>query len=104
MAQPRGGGETVAALLVRRLRELGATHVFGVPGDYTFGLCDAVEADNGATWVGAANELVAGYAADGFARERGIAALCVTYGVGELSAMARRGADGAPRARAPCRR
>jgi indolepyruvate decarboxylase len=43
MAAP--AGETVAALLVRRIRELGVTHIHGVPGDYSFGVCDAIEAD-----------------------------------------------------------
>lgn len=38
-------------------------------------------------WVGTTNELNAGYAADGYARLRGMAALCTTFGVGELSAI-----------------
>jgi indolepyruvate decarboxylase len=38
-------------------------------------------------WVGCCNELNAAYAADGYARIRGMAALCTTYGVGELSAI-----------------
>ena len=33
------------------------------------------------------NELNAAYAADGYARTRGVAALCTTSGVGELAAM-----------------
>ena len=33
------------------------------------------------------NELNAGYAADGYARMRGVGAVCTTYGVGELAAM-----------------
>ena len=37
-------------------------------------------------WVGSANELNAGYAADGYGRLRGMAALVTTFGVGELSA------------------
>jgi Thiamine pyrophosphate enzyme, N-terminal TPP binding domain len=36
---------------------------------------------------GCCNELNAGYAADGYARIRGLAALSTTYGVGELSAL-----------------
>ncbi|ODV92559.1 hypothetical protein CANCADRAFT_30685 [Tortispora caseinolytica NRRL Y-17796] len=39
-------------------------------------------------WVGNTNELNAGYAADGYARTHGIAALITTFGVGELSALA----------------
>lgn len=38
-------------------------------------------------WVGNANELNAGYAADGYSRIRGIGALVTTFGVGELSAI-----------------
>src|SRR4051794_31313866 len=38
-------------------------------------------------WTGCTNELNAGYAADGYGRMRGIAALCTTFGVGELSAI-----------------
>lgn len=39
-------------------------------------------------WVGTCNELNGAYAADGYARERGIpGALVTTYGVGELSAI-----------------
>jgi alpha-keto-acid decarboxylase len=37
-------------------------------------------------WVGGANELNAGYAADGYGRLRGMAPLVTTFGVGELSA------------------
>ena len=48
-----------------------------------------MEADGAVRWVGCANELVAGYAADGYARVRGAAALVTTYGVGELSAIVR---------------
>ena len=57
--------------------------------DCSFGVCDAIEADAAVRWVGCANELVAGYAADGYARVRGLAALVTTYGVGELSAIVR---------------
>lgn len=38
-------------------------------------------------WVGNANELNAGYAADGFSRIAGLGALVTTFGVGELSAI-----------------
>jgi pyruvate decarboxylase len=39
-------------------------------------------------WLGACNELNAAYAADGYARIRGIPGVLVTtYGVGELSAI-----------------
>ena len=88
MAAPMAG-ETVAQLLMRRLRELGCRAVHGVPGDYSFGLCDAAEADPGLDFVTTASELAAGYAADGYARVNGIGALLTTFGVGELSAVVR---------------
>lgn len=88
MAAP-APGETVAQLLVRRLRELGCTAVHGVPGDYSFGLCDAVEESPDVEFVTTASELAAGYAADGYARVNGIGALLTTFGVGELSAVVR---------------
>lgn len=37
--------------------------------------------------IGNVNELNAAYAADGYARINGIAAICTTFGVGELSAL-----------------
>jgi TPP-dependent 2-oxoacid decarboxylase len=61
--------------------------VFGVPGDYTLALLDYLTAQPNMAWTGCANELNAGYAADGYARMRGIGALCTTFGVGELSAI-----------------
>ena len=49
-------------------------------------MLDYVE-PSGLLWVGNANELNAGYAADGYSRIRGIGALVTTFGVGELSAI-----------------
>ena len=78
---------TVADHLMDRLAELGVDRVFGVPGDYSLGLLDHVVHHPSMTWTGTTNELNAGYAADGYARLRGMAALCTTFGVGELSAI-----------------
>jgi TPP-dependent 2-oxoacid decarboxylase len=78
---------TVADYLADRLAESGADHVFGVPGDYTLALLDHIVAHPTLTWTGCTNELNAGYAADGYARLRGIGALITTFGVGELSAI-----------------
>lgn len=49
-------------------------------------MLDYVE-PSGLLWVGNANELNAGYAADGYSRIRGIGAIVTTFGVGELSAI-----------------
>lgn len=78
---------TVADHLVDRLAELGVDRVFGVPGDYSLGLLDHVTHHGAVRWTGTTNELNAGYAADGYARLRGMGALCTTFGVGELSAI-----------------
>lgn len=77
---------TVGDYLLDRLRELGVTEVFGVPGDYNLEFLDHIVAHDILRWVGNANELNAGYAADGYGRLRGMAAVVTTFGVGELSA------------------
>lgn len=77
---------TVADYLLDRLADCGVTDVFGVPGDFNLGFLDRVLAHPTLRWVGTANELNAGYAADGYGRIRGMAVLVTTYGVGELSA------------------
>jgi len=77
---------TVGDYLLDRLAELGVTEVFGVPGDFNLEFLDHVLAHNKIRWVGNANELNAGYAADGYGRLRGMSALVTTFGVGELSA------------------
>ncbi|MDV3130334.1 alpha-keto acid decarboxylase family protein [Mycobacterium sp. 21AC1] len=79
-------GYTVGDYLLDRLAELGVTEVFGVPGDYQLEFLDHILAHPRVNWVGGANELNAGYAADGYGRLRGMAALVTTFGVGELSA------------------
>ncbi|WP_345411484.1 alpha-keto acid decarboxylase family protein [Actinomycetospora chlora] len=78
---------TVADHLVDRLAELGVDRIFGVPGDYSLAMLDHVTHHPTVRWTGTTNELNAGYAADGYGRLRGIAALCTTFGVGELSAI-----------------
>ncbi|GAA2249231.1 thiamine pyrophosphate-binding protein [Herbiconiux moechotypicola] len=79
---------TVGQYLATRLVQLGADHVFGLPGDFNLSLLDQMVTVDGFTWVGTANELNAAYAADGYARlTRGIGALVTTFGVGELSAI-----------------
>ncbi|KAI9894270.1 MAG: Pyruvate decarboxylase 1 [Vezdaea aestivalis] len=71
--------------LYTRLKQLGVSSVHGVPGDYNLVALDSLE-KNKLKWVGNCNELNAGYAADGYARVKGIAAIITTFGVGELSA------------------
>ena len=78
---------TVGDYLRHRLAEAGVDRVFGVPGDYSLALLDYLTGQPDMAWTGCTNELNAGYAADGYARMRGIGALCTTFGVGELSAI-----------------
>jgi TPP-dependent 2-oxoacid decarboxylase len=77
---------TVGDYLLDRLAELGVTEIFGVPGDYNLEFLDHIVAHPAIRWVGNANELNAGYAADGYGRLRGLSAVVTTFGVGELSA------------------
>ncbi|HZZ52363.1 MAG TPA: thiamine pyrophosphate-binding protein [Pseudonocardia sp.] len=79
---------TVGAYLAARLVQLGADHVFGLPGDFNLTLLDQMLTVEDVRWIGSTNELNAAYAADGFARVgRRVGALVTTYGVGELSAL-----------------
>ena len=78
---------TVSTYLLDRLSELGIEHIFGVPGDYNLAFLDDVITHENVEWIGNCNELNAAYAADGYARIKGIAALITTFGVGELSAI-----------------
>ncbi|EKT65573.1 alpha-keto acid decarboxylase family protein [Providencia burhodogranariea] len=79
--------KTVIQHVLTRLVELGIRDVFGVAGDYAFPINDAVCENTHLRWIGNCNELNAGYAADGYARIKGISALATTFGVGELSAL-----------------
>ena len=76
-----------AEYLVKKLEELGINDFFGLPGDYNFNILYAIENNPNTNWIGCTNELNAGYAADGYARQRGYGAIVTTYGVGALSAM-----------------
>lgn len=79
---------TVIEHVLSRLNALGLTDVFGVPGDFAFPVNDAICLHPKMRWIGCCNELNAAYAADGYARIKGVGAVCTTYGVGELSALA----------------
>ena len=75
---------TVSRYILQRLKQAGVDHLFGVPGDYVLDFLDEVLASP-VRWVGTCNELNAGYAADGYARLKGLGGAVVTYGVGGLS-------------------
>ena len=78
---------TIGNFLIRRLKELGNEHIFGVPGDFNLQFLDQVEKAEDIEFLGCCNELNAAYAADGYSRLRGVSTLLVTYGVGDLSAI-----------------
>jgi len=78
---------TIGNYLLKRLYEIGVRHLIGVPGDFNLSFLEQLLDFDGVEWIGACNELNASYAADGYARMKGIAALLVTYGVGDLSAL-----------------
>ncbi len=75
---------TIGEYLCQRLHNLGVNHVFGVPGDYVLDLMDVL-VESPIELVCTCNELNAGYAADAYARVKGMGAVCVTYGVGGFS-------------------
>lgn len=79
--------ETVIQHVLRRLEDVGVDDIFGVAGDYAFPVNDAIVEHPAINWIGCCNELNAAYAADGYARMRGVGAVCTTYGVGELAAI-----------------
>ncbi|MFC9930653.1 alpha-keto acid decarboxylase family protein [Streptomyces sp. NPDC127190] len=80
-------GCTVGRYLVDRLRQLGLEHLFAIAGDYSIEWLNRYVAPNGIDIVEEVNEVNAGYAADGYARMKGIGALCVTYSAGALCAV-----------------
>jgi acetolactate synthase-1/2/3 large subunit len=80
----RRGGD----LVVETLAALGATTVFGEPGQHALGLFDALSR-SGLTYAGFRNELDAGFAADGYARFTGQPApLMLSTGPGALQSLA----------------
>jgi indolepyruvate decarboxylase len=79
--------KTVIQHVLSRLHDIGVKDIFGVAGDFAFPIQDAICSDQRLRWVGNCNELNAAYAADGYARIYGLAAMSTTYGVGELSAI-----------------
>jgi indolepyruvate decarboxylase len=79
--------KTVIQHVLGRLKDIGIDDIFAVPGDFAFPIHDAIVQDPRINYLGCCNELNAAYAADGYARVRGVGAVSTTYGVGELSAI-----------------
>lgn len=75
---------TIARYLLDRLHEAGVHDIFGVPGDYILRFYQEIEASP-IRHIGTTREDTAAFAADAYARCRGLGATAVTYGVGALS-------------------
>ena len=74
---------SIGDYLIQRLYAHGVRHVFGIPGDYVLGFYDQL-ARSKLRLINTCDEQGAGFAADAYARVRGLGAVCVTYCVGGL--------------------
>ncbi|KAL4796692.1 thiamine diphosphate-binding protein [Aspergillus venezuelensis] len=76
----------LARYLFNRLYQLGIRTVHGVPSDYNLAALDYIPLA-GLQLASNTNELNAAYAADGYARVKGLSALVTAFGTGELSSL-----------------
>ena len=83
MASP-DNGPSIGQYLLQRLQDYGIADVFGIPGDYVLSFYTMLQ-ESPINAIGCTREDNAGFAADAYARVRGMGALCVTYCVGGLS-------------------
>jgi TPP-dependent 2-oxoacid decarboxylase len=74
---------SIGEYLIQRLYAHGVRHVFGIPGDYVLGFYDQLFKSK-LRLINTCDEQGAGFAADAYARVRGLGAVCVTYCVGGL--------------------
>jgi indolepyruvate decarboxylase len=75
---------SIGQYLINRLQDYGIADCFGIPGDYVLNFYSMLE-KSPIRMIGCTREDCAGFAADAYARIRGMGALCVTYCVGGLS-------------------
>lgn len=75
---------SIGQYLLDQLYNHGVEHMFGVPGDYILGLYSLIE-ESPIEIIGTTREDAAGFAADAYARIRGLGAACVTFCVGGLN-------------------
>src|SRR5881296_2286915 len=73
----------IGEYLIQRLYDHGVRHVFGIPGDYVLGFYDQLARSKLKT-INTCDEQGAGFAADAYARVRGLGVVCITYCVGGL--------------------
>jgi TPP-dependent 2-oxoacid decarboxylase len=74
---------SIGEYLIQQLYANGVRHVFGIPGDYVLGFYDQLSKSR-LRLINTCDEQGAGFAADAYARVRGLGAVCVTYCVGGL--------------------
>ncbi|MBI3851707.1 MAG: alpha-keto acid decarboxylase family protein [Verrucomicrobia bacterium] len=74
---------SIGQYLIQQLHTHGVRHVFGIPGDYVLGFYDLLEHSK-LRIINTCDEQGAGFAADAYARVKGLGAVCVTYCVGGL--------------------
>ena len=74
---------TIGQYLIQQLYAHGVRHVFGIPGDYVLGFYDQLSRSK-LKVINTCDEQGAGFAADAYARVRGLGVVCVTYCVGGL--------------------
>ena len=77
------GSYSIGDYLIHSLAGRGITHIFGVPGDYILNFYDRLTKSK-ISVVNTCDEQGAGFAADVYARIRGLGVVCITYGVGAL--------------------
>src|SRR6202047_3528867 len=78
---------TVGNYLAARFEDIGLKHYFMVPGDYNLVLLDQVLWNKNVPQVGRCHALHAAYAAEGYARAKGVGAVVTTFNVGAFSAL-----------------
>jgi indolepyruvate decarboxylase len=76
---------TISDYIIERLKQQGVDTLFGVPSVYCASLYFAAENATNFSAIVTSSDLEAGYAADGYARVRGMSVVAVSYGPGTLS-------------------
>ena len=73
----------IGQYLINKLYDHGLRHAFGIPGDYVLAFYKQLY-DSKINLINTCDEQAAGYAANAYARVRGLGVVCITYGVGAL--------------------
>jgi len=77
------GEVTIGEYIIQKLYAHGLRHAFGIPGDYVLAFYKQLY-ESKIKMINTCDEQAAGYAANAYARVRGLGAVCITYGVGGL--------------------